>query len=47
LKAIRKSVTPQKGKPRSSIHIMDEYICPDSVSCDSQSRPQNLRNMLR
>lgn len=26
---------------------MDQYVCPDNLSCESQTRPQNLRNMLR
>ena len=43
----RRSITLQKGNNKNPIHIVDEYICPDAVSCQSQSRPQNLRNMLR
>jgi hypothetical protein len=43
----RRSITPQKGNNKNPIHIVDEYICSDVVSCQSQSRPQNLRNMLR
>lgn len=47
IKSLRRSITPQKGKQRNSINIMDEYICPDTVSCGSKYRPQNLRNVLR
>jgi hypothetical protein len=47
LKSYRQSITPQKSNPKNPIHIVDEYICSDAVSCQSQSRPQNLKNMLR
>lgn len=35
IRAIRRSITPQKGKrpQQGSIHIMDEYICRDTISC--------------
>ncbi len=47
LKTYRRSFTPQKPNPKNPIHIVDEYICSDTISSQSQSRPQNLRNMLR
>ena len=47
LKAYRKSLTPKKGNQKNAIHIVDEYVCSDTISCQSQSRPQNLKNILR
>ncbi len=44
---MRKSCTPQKTKQRISINAMDEYMCLETTSCESHTRPMNLRNMLR